>query len=260
LITRKSKRELDLIRRASGVVAEALALCQRLAQPGITTAELDKQVEKLIQSRNCEPAFKGHGGSGRRPPFPASICASINEEVVHGIPGDRPLREGDLLSVDVGACWQHYYGDGAASFAIGHMAPVARRLLDTCRRALEHGIESIGPGKRLTDLSRAIQGYVEANGFSVVRDLVGHGIGSKLWEEPQVPNYVSSDFRDVVLRPGMTLAIEPMICQGGWAVKTAPNRWTVVTADGSLAAHFEHTVVITEDGVEILTVLPATQG
>jgi len=260
VITRKSKRELDLIRQASGVVAEALALCGRLARPGITTAELDKRVEELIELQNCEPAFKGHGGSGRRPPFPASICASVNDEVVHGIPGDRALCEGDLLSVDVGARCQQYYGDGAATFAIGSVAPAARRLLVACRRALELGIEAIGPGKRLSDLSRTIQGHVESCGFSVVRDLVGHGIGSKLWEEPQVPNFVSSQFRDVVLRPGMVLAIEPMITQGGWAVKTARNRWTVVTADGSLAAHFEHTVAITEDGVEILTVPPAARG
>ncbi len=260
MITRKSKRELDLIRTASGVVAEALELAGRLARPGVSTAELDKQVENLIESRNCAPAFKGYGASGKRSPFPGSVCASINDQVVHGIPGHRELQEGDLLSVDVGACCRRYYGDGAATFAIGRVSSQARRLMRTCRRALELGIEALGPDKQLSDVSRAIQGYVEAHGFSVVRALVGHGIGSKLWEEPQVPNYVSPGQPDVVLRPGMVLAIEPMICAGHWAVKTLPNRWTVVTKDGSLAAHFEHTVAITDDGAEILTVAPATRG
>lgn len=260
MITRKSTRELDLIRAACGVVAEALALCARLARPGLTTAELDNEVETLIELRNCVPAFKGHGGSGKRPPFPASICTSINEEVVHGVPGDRALREGDLLSIDVGACYERYYGDGAVTLAIGRVAPPARRLLDACRRALEVGLAALGPGRPLVDLSRAVQGYVESHGFAVVRDLVGHGIGAKLWEEPEVPNYVGSRFPDVVLRPGMVLAVEPMICAGHWAVKTLPNRWTVVTRDGSLAAHFEHTVAITDDGVDVLTVAPAVRG
>jgi methionyl aminopeptidase len=258
LITRKSTRELGHIRAASQVVAEALALCGRLARPGVTTVELDKQVEDLIELRNCAPAFKGYGGRGKRPPFPASICASVNEQVVHGIPDDRPLAEGDLLSVDVGACYERFYGDGAATFRIGTVSGQARRLVRTCRRALALAIEAIGPGKRLSDLARTVQGYVESHGFAVVRDLVGHGIGSSLWEEPQVPNYMSSGLRDVVLRPGMVLAIEPMITAGHWAVKTLANRWTVVAEDGSLAAHFEHTVAITEDGVEILTVVPAT--
>ncbi|NQT52974.1 type I methionyl aminopeptidase [bacterium] len=255
MITRKSKRELDLMRKANGVVAEVLALIGRLARPGVTTAELDNEARKLIKCRGCAPAFLGHGGRGRRPPFPASICTSVNHEVVHGIPDQRPLQEGDLLSVDVGTCWRKYYGDGAATYAIGTVARPARRLMDTCRRALELGIAAIGPGKRLSTLARTIQGYVESHGFSVVRDLVGHGIGTSLWEEPQVPNYVGSSLRDVVLRPGMVLAIEPMICAGDWRVSTLPNRWTVVAADGSLAAHFEHTVAITDDGVEILTVV-----
>lgn len=259
MITRKSARELKHIRKASGTVAEALELCRSLAQPGVTTEELDKQVEKLIIDSGCEPAFKGYGGSGSRPPFPASICASINEEVVHGVPGQRRLASGDLLSVDVGARCDEYYGDGAATFAIGRASPRARRLLNACQRALELGIQAIGPGRRLSEVSRAIQGYVESHGFSVVRDLVGHGVGLSLWEEPQVPNYYSRRFPDVVLRPGMVLAIEPMITAGDYRVKTLGNRWTVVTRDGSLAAHFEHTVAITDDGAEVLTVVAAAE-
>ena len=207
--------------------------------------------------RGGEPAFRGHGASGKRPPFPASICTSVNDQVVHGIPGDRELCDGDLLSVDVGARLRGYYGDGATTIAIGRVEPGAQRLLEACRRSLELAIEAIGPGKRLAEVGRAVQGHVEALGYSVVRDLVGHGIGASLWEEPQVPNYYSPGVPDVVLRPGMTLAIEPMITEGGWRVKTLPNRWTIVTRDGSLAAHFEHTVAITRDGVEILTAAPA---
>jgi methionyl aminopeptidase len=177
--------------------------------------------------------------------------------VVHGIPGDRELAEGDLLSVDVGARFRRYHGDGAASFAIGPVSAEARELMDVCRQALDLAIEALGPGTRLSEVGRTVQEHVESHGFAVVRDLVGHGIGKSLWEEPQVPNYVSSNFRDVTLRPGMVLAIEPMITAGGWAVTTRSNRWTVATEDGSLAAHFEHTVAITDDGVDILTVCPA---
>ena len=256
MITRKSTRELDNIRIAAGVVAEALQLCRRLARPGITTAELDKAAQDLIESRGSAPAFKGYGAAGRRPPFPASICASVNHEVVHGIPDGRKLQEGDILSVDCGACYNRYYGDGATTIAIGRVSPTARRLLATCQEALHLGIDAIGPGAPLSDLSRAVQTHVEAAGFGVVRDLVGHGIGRKLWEEPQVPNYRNANFPDVVLRPGMVLAVEPMITEGSWAVQTLANHWTVVTRDHSLAAHFEHTVAITNDGVEILTVVP----
>ncbi len=255
MITLKSERELERIRAASRVVAEVLELVRSLAQPGVTTAYLDKQAEKRIMECNAEPAFKGHGASGKRPPFPASLCTSVNEEVVHGIPDERVLLEGDLLSVDVGARYAGYYGDGALTVLVGNVAPAARKLADVCREALERGIKAVGPGRRLADISRAVQSHVEGNGFSVVRDLVGHGIGSSLWEEPQVPNFCSPKLRDVVLRAGMVLAIEPMINAGGWQVKTLPNRWTVVSRDGSLSAHFEHTVCVTRDGAEVLTVL-----
>jgi len=257
LITLKSKRELDRIRVAARIVGEVLERMHELAAPGVTTGELDNAAETLIIERGGEPAFKGYGGAGRRPPFPASICASINDEVVHGIPGDREVCEGDLLSVDVGARYRGYYGDGATTIAIGRVSEKAQRLLDACRQGLAAAIEAVGPGRRLSELGRAVQGHVESQGFSVVRDLVGHGVGANLWEEPQVPNYYSAGLPDVVLRAGMVLAIEPMITEGGWKVKTLPNHWTVVTRDGSLAAHFEHTVAVTRKGVEILTVAPS---
>ena len=256
MITLKSDRELGGIRVACSIVAEALDLVRLLAKPGVTTAYLDKEVEKRIIDRNAQPAFKGHGASGKRPPFPASICASVNEEVVHGIPGERELREGDLLSVDVGVRHGGYYGDAAVSVPIGRVPPLAERLMAVCREALSLGIQAAGPGRRVSDISRAVQRHVEGNGFSVVRDLVGHGIGSSLWEEPQVPNFYSPRSRDAVLRPGTVIAIEPMITAGGWQVRTLPNRWTVVSRDGSLAAHFEHTVCITSQGVEVMTVAP----
>lgn len=260
MITLKSERELGLIRGACGVVGEVLEMMHTLAKPGVTTRELDKAAEKLIIERGATPAFKGYGGSGRRPPFPASVCASINEEVVHGIPDDRELCCGDLVSIDVGAKLQGYYGDGATTVAVGEVDSEAQRLCETCRRSLERAIAAIGPGKHLAEVGRAVQSHAEGQGFSVVRDLVGHGIGSNLWEEPQVPNYYSPRFPDVVLRPGMTIAIEPMITAGSWRVKTLGNHWTVVTRDGSMAAHFEHSVAITRDGVEILTVAPAKKG
>lgn len=256
MIKRKSQRELDRIRHAASVVGEVLERMHELAEPGVTTGELDNAAETLIIEHGGEPAFKGHGATGRRPPFPATICASVNDEVVHGIPGDRVVREGDLLSVDVGVRYRGYYGDAATTIAIGEVRPRARRLLETCRRSLEIGIETIGPGCHLSELGRAVQGYVEGQGFSVVRDLVGHGIGAGLWEEPQVPNYYSPGFPDVVLRPGMVICVEPMITEGGWKVKTLGNHWTVVTRDGSWAAHFEHTLAIARDGVEILSLAP----
>lgn len=253
MIKLKSKRELERIRTACQIVAETLELVSELAKPGVTTSYLDKQAEKRIIDRSAQPAFKGHGATGNRPPFPASICASINDEVVHGIPGERELRDGDILSVDCGSLYRGYYGDGAVTIAIGDVSREARLLMDTCREALGLAIQAIGPGTRLSEIGRTVQRHVEERGFSVVRDLVGHGIGSSLWEEPQVPNYHNPSLPDIVLRPGMTLAIEPMINAGGWRVKTKRDHWVVVTRDGSLSSHFEHTVAITEDGVEVLT-------
>ena len=254
MVTFKSDHELSRIRTACGIVADVLEMIRRLARPGVTTAYLDKEAEKRIIESGAKPAFKGYGGTRRRPPFPATICASLNDQVVHGIPDDRPLREGDLLSVDCGACYEGYYGDGAITLAIGKVSEEAERLMAVCRQALELAIAKLRPGVRLSEVSRTVQGHVESHGFSVVRDLVGHGIGSRLWEEPQVPNYYHPAMTDLVLKAGMVLAIEPMITAGDWRVRTLPNRWTVVSRDGSLAAHFEHSVAVTRNGPEVLTV------
>jgi len=255
VVTLKSEHELSRIRVACGIVADALEMVRKLAKPGVTTAYLDKEAEKRIIEAGARPAFKGYGGTRKRPPFPASICTSLNDEVVHGIPDDRPLREGDLLSVDCGACYEGYYGDGAITLAIGEVSEQARHLMAVCREALELAIAKLRPGVALSEISRTIQGHVEAHGFAVVRELVGHGIGSALWEEPQVPNYVGPTTKDLEVRTGMTLAIEPMITAGDWRVRILPNRWTVASRDGSLAAHFEHSVAITRDGAEVLTVV-----
>ncbi|MFW6161162.1 MAG: type I methionyl aminopeptidase [Planctomycetota bacterium] len=256
MITRKSQRELDRIRYAASVVGEVLERMHELAEPGTTTAQLDNAAETLIIERGGEPAFKGHGATSRRPPFPAAICASVNDQIVHGIPDHTAVSEGDLLSVDVGVRYRGYYGDAATTIAVGQVRSRARQLVETCRRSLEMAIAAIGPGRRLSEVSRTVQREVEGQGFGVVRDLVGHGIGAHLWEEPQVPNYYSRGFPEVVLRPGMVICIEPMITEGGWKVKTLDNQWTVATRDGSWAAHFEHTVAITADGVEILSLAP----
>ena len=260
MITLKSERELGKIRTACRVVAETLELVRTLATPGVTTAYLDKQAEKRIIDSSAEPAFKGYGASGKRPPFPASICTSVNEEVVHGVPGERILRDGDLLSVDCGARYKGYYGDGAVTIPVGTVPEPALRLMQVCRDALELAIQAIGPGKPVSAIGRTVQTHVEANGFSVVRDLVGHGVGASLWEEPQVPNFYKPGAADVALRPGMVIAVEPMITAGQWRVRTLGNRWTVVSRDGSLAAHFEHSLAITSDGVEVLTVVPDHKG
>jgi len=263
VVTLKSEHELSRIRVACGIVADALEAVRTLAKPGVTTAYLDKEAEKRIIESGARPAFKGYGGTRKRPPFPATICTSLNEQVVHGIPDDRPLREGDLLSVDCGACYEGYYGDGAITVGIGEISEEATRLMTVCREALEMAIAKLRPGVALSEVSRTIQSHVEGNGFAVVRELVGHGIGSSLWEEPQVPNYVGPTTKDLVLKAGMVLAIEPMITAGDWRVRTLANRWTVVSRDGSLAAHFEHSVAITRDGREVLTVVensPRSRG
>jgi methionyl aminopeptidase len=254
LITLKSPREIDLMRQAGRIVAEVLAILTEKAVPGVTTQELDRIAEEHIRAYGAIPAFKGYDGGNSKPPFPGSICASVNQEVVHGIPGSRVLEEGDILSVDVGAEREGYFGDAARTIAVGRISPDAARLVKVCREALDTAIREVRAGARLSDLSAAVQRYVEGNGYSVVRKFVGHGIGAKMHEEPQIPNYVSASFPDVVLKAGMTLAIEPMINQGTHRVRTAPDQWTVTTADGMLSAHWEHTVVVRQEGAEILTV------
>jgi len=247
VIGRKSSREIERMRRAGAVVAEALALCERLVAPGVTTAEMDAEVEALIRKRNGVPLFKGYRG------YPASICASVNNEVVHGIPGPKTLAEGDIISVDIGVQLDKYCGDAARTFPVGNVSAEAKKLMDVCRTGLERGIATLEPDMRLSKLSRAIQTYVEANGCSVVRQYTGHGIGREMHEDPQVPNFAALGMADPVLPEGVVLAIEPMVNAGKAAVEVLANGWTVVTKDRSLSAHFEDTVAIRQDGADILT-------
>ncbi|GAB6877303.1 type I methionyl aminopeptidase [Thermaerobacter litoralis] len=247
MIELKSEREIGYMREAGRIVAAVLRELAAALRPGITTAELDRLAERLIREAGAEPAFKGYQG------FPASICTSINDEVVHGIPSPhRVIREGDVVSIDVGARYHGYYGDSAATFAVGAVPAEAARLLEVTRRSLEEGIAAARAGNRLGDIGYAVQRYVEAAGFSVVRDYAGHGIGRAMHEDPQVPNY-GRPGTGLRLRPGLVIAIEPMVNAGGHAVRTDPDGWTVRTADGSLSAHFEHTVLITDGEPEVLT-------
>ncbi|QBS37011.1 type I methionyl aminopeptidase [Thermaerobacter sp. FW80] len=247
MIELKSPREIELMREAGRIVAAVLRELASALRPGITTADLDRLAERLIREAGAEPAFKGYQG------FPASICTSINDEVVHGIPSPRRvIREGDVVSIDVGARYHGYHGDSAATFAVGAVSAEARRLLEVTRRSLEAGIAAARPGHRVGDVGHAVQQVVEAAGFSVVRDYAGHGIGRAMHEDPQVPNY-GQPGTGLRLRPGLVLAIEPMVNAGGPAVRTDPDGWTVRTVDGSLSAHFEHTVLITEGEPEVLT-------
>lgn len=246
MIELKSPNEIAIIKRGGHIVAQTLELIGRMITPGITTGELDRAADTFIRHHNARPAFKGYHG------FPASVCISINEEVVHGIPGNRKLQAGQIVSVDVGVELEGYYADGAATFAVAEISSQVARLLQVTREALAKGIKQATVGNRVSDISAAIQNCAETNGFSVVRDLVGHGIGRQMHEEPQVPNYgLPHDGPE--LKPGLVLAIEPMVNAGGWEVILKPDRWTVVTKDGSWSAHFEHTIAITQSGPEVLT-------
>jgi len=246
MIILKSPREIELMKEAGRIVWEVHQALAQAVKPGITTAELDALAESLIRKAGGIPTFKGYGG------FPASICASVNEEVVHGIPGRRKLREGDIISIDVGVTYKGYVGDSAFTHPVGQISPEAARLLEVTRTSLEKAIEQCYPGKRLGDIGHAVQSYVEAHGFSVVRDFVGHGVGTQMHEDPQVPNY-GEPGTGVLLRPGMVIAVEPMVNAGTWEVRTLRNQWTVVTVDRKYSAHFEHTIAITEDGPVVLT-------
>jgi methionyl aminopeptidase len=249
MIVRKSPAELETMAHAGRIVVETLAAIADALAPGTTTAELDEVAEDFIRSRGGIPTFKGYLG------FPGSICASPNSMVVHGIPGPYRLEDGDVLSIDVGVTYDGYVGDSAHTFAVGEIEPEAQSLLDACRAALSAGIDEARPGNRVGDISAAVQRTTEAAGFSVVRSLVGHGVGRKMHEEPQVPNF-GEPGRGPELVTGMTLAIEPMITAGSSDVFVAEDRWSISTKDGSLAAHFEHTVAIDEDGPRILTAAP----
>ncbi len=248
MIIIKSEDEIARMRKPNRVVAELLDYLEGLVRPGTTTKELDTKAEEFIRKRGGLPAFKGYHG------FPATICASINEEVVHGIPGNRRLKEGDIIGIDLGVVMDGFYGDAAKTYAVGKIDPGAKRLMEVTEASLYKGIAQAVAGNRLYDISHAVQTHVEAAGFSVVRDFVGHGIGRQLHEDPQVPNYGPAH-QGPRLERGMALAIEPMVNEGTWRVKVQKDGWTVVTADGKRSAHFEHTIVITDDGPEILTKL-----
>ena len=249
MVVLKTSRELGIMKEACRISAGALQTVGNAVEPGITTAELDALAEKYIRSLGGEPNFKNYHG------YPATACISINNEVIHGIPSkSRKICKGDIVSVDLGARFNGYNGDNAATFACGDVSAEAKRLMQTTKDAVYEGIKAATAGSRIGDISNAVQRTVEAAGFSVVRQYVGHGIGTQLHEAPEVPNFGTAG-RGIRLLPGMTLAIEPMVNAGGFDVKVLPDGWTVLTKDGSLSAHFEHTIVITPDGPKIMTVI-----
>ena len=248
MIPIKTPDEIALMRENNRILAQLFEFITPLVQPGITTAELDREAENFILSCGAKPAFKGYRG------FPATICASINEEVVHGFPGPRQLKEGDILSIDLGALKNGFYSDSARTFAVGKISDKAAKLLRVTEESLYAGIAKAVPGGRLSDIGHAVQQVVEKAGFSVIRDFVGHGIGRQLHEEPQVPNFGRKGFGPQ-LKVGMTIAIEPMTAAGSWQIRILEDQWTAVTLDRSLAAHFEHSVAITKDGPLVLSAL-----
>lgn len=255
MITLKTDEEIEVIAHACEIVADVLDQMAGLVRPGVTTAELDGWAEERIHSyEGATPAFKGLYG------FPATLCTSINQEVVHGIPSPtRVLREGDVVSIDVGVCYDGYFGDGALTVSVGEIGDDARQLLEVTQRALKRGVEAARPGSRIGDISSAIEKVGREAGYGVPRELTGHGIGSRPHEDPQVPNYGRSG-EGLRLQPGLVLAIEPMFNMGGREIRTLADEWTVVTADGTVSAHFEHTVAITLDGPRVLTVVPSKAG
>lgn len=248
MIICKTDSEIQRMREAGRIVAITLEAMKKAVRPGITTKELDSIAETTIRKHGATPSFKGYNG------FPGSICASVNEELVHGIPGSRVLQDGDIISIDIGACIHGFHGDAAITLPVGNITKEAQQLLKVTEQSLYEGIKQATTNNRLSDISHAIQTFVEANGYSVVRDYVGHGIGRDIHESPQIPNFGAPE-RGSRLRKGMVLAIEPMVNMGSYRVKTLSDHWTVVTEDGKLCAHFEHTVALTDAGPEILTKL-----
>ena len=246
MVTLKSARELETMRRSGKITAKVLTDLMKAVRPGLSTRDIDQMAEKGIRELGGVPTFMGYHG------YPASICASVNAEVVHGIPGDYVLREGDLLSIDIGTTLDGYVSDSAVTVPVGAVSAEAQRLLDVTQESLMCGIAEMQAGNRLGDIGAAVQQHAEKHGYGVVRELVGHGVGQEMHEEPQVPNYGERGM-GMKLRPGLVLAIEPMITQGDYRVKVLKDGWTVVTADGKLAAHFEHTIAVTQDGPRILT-------
>ncbi len=247
----KNAQEIAIMREAGRINAEALAAVRALIHPGVTTGDLNTAAEEVLRNHGCFSPFKNYPGPY---PYPASICTSINAELVHGIPGKRKLKEGDIISVDCGTVYQGYVGDSAFTAPVGEISPVAQRLLDVTQQALYTGIAKMTAGNHVGDISAAIQQYVESHGFHVVREYTGHGVGRQMHEGPQVPNY-GIPGRGLLLKAGLTIALEPMVLVGTTATRVMPDEWTVVSADGSLTAHFEHTVAITAEGPQILTQL-----
>ncbi|MBQ1409687.1 MAG: type I methionyl aminopeptidase [Oscillospiraceae bacterium] len=247
MISVKTDRELEIMRKACKITAAARALAGEMVRPGVTTGEIDKAVHDFIVSQGAKPSFLHYQG------YPGSACISVNEVVIHGIPGDRVLKEGDIVSVDVGAFWQGFHGDCAATFACGTISQEAQRLIDVTKQSFFEGIRFARQGNRVSDISHAVQAYVEANGFSVVRAFVGHGVGEHLHEEPSVPNY-GAPGKGPRLVKNMTIAVEPMVNMGSYEVRVLRDGWTTVTADGKLAAHYENSILITDGEAEILTV------
>ncbi len=246
MIICKTPREIEIMRHAGKIVALTHAELQKHISPGISTKELDAIAEKFIRKHDAIPSFKGYNG------FRGSICASVNNELVHGIPGDRVLKDGDIISIDIGAKYNGYHGDSAWTYPVGKIDDETRKLLDVTEESLYLGLKEAKPGERLSNISHSIQTFVEANGFSIVREYVGHGVGQDLHEDPQIPHYGPPN-KGPRLKPGMVLAIEPMVNAGSRYVRTLSDNWTVVTVDDKMCAHFEHTIAITEEGYEILT-------
>ncbi len=240
------KEEISSIKKSNQIVAKILTELRRMIAPGVRTKELDEYAGARVKEMKAIPAFKGYRG------YPATLCTSINEEIVHGIPSSRRLREGDIISIDFGVLYEGYYGDAAVTYPVGEITPEAKKLIETAEETFFKGVEQMKPGKRISDISFAIQSYVESQGFSVIRAFVGHGIGLSLHEEPQVPNF-GPPGRGPKLKSGMVLAIEPMIAMGDWNVEILDDNWTAITRDRSLSAHYEHTVAVTEKGPEILS-------
>lgn len=246
MIIYKNKEEIRQIKKSNRIVAQVLSELSDMVRPGMTTIDLDRYAEKRVREMGAVPAFKGYRG------YPASLCTSINREIVHGIPSERVLRNGDLLSLDFGVVLNGFYGDAAVSLPVGTISPEGAKLIETAKQGLYQGIKKVVPGNRISDISSAVQKYVEKQGFNVIRNFVGHGIGFSLHEEPQVPNF-GDPGKGPKIKPGMVIAIEPMIAAGDWEVEILKDNWTAVTKDGSLSAHYEHTVAATVDGPEILS-------
>ncbi len=247
MVTIKSPREIDIMREAGRIVALAHQAVKEMIAPGVSTFEIDQVVEQVVRDHGATPSFKGYGG------FPGSACTSVNDQVVHGIPSKKViLKDGDIISVDIGAYYKGYHGDSAWTYAVGEISDEANRLMEVTKASLFKGLEQAKAGNRLSDISHAIQTYAEAHGYSVVREFVGHGLGKELHEDPQIPNF-GLPGKGTLLKPGMTFAIEPMINLGRKEVNVLQDNWTAVTVDGSLSAHYEHSIVITEDKPILLT-------